>query len=363
MLRRCSKCILPETYPEIIFNEKGVCNYCLTYRRKRHRGEAELRKSIEPYRNSGREYDCIVALSGGRDSSFLAHYAVRTLGLRVLAYTWDNGFMPEQTKENIENIVDVLGIDHVVEKHDYVEKNERHIVSSWMRRPSPAMIGFLCTGCKTGYIRGLVKTAQSHQIPLVLKGSGESEPSFAQKLLGDSTHFRRKRLSLVLGFSMEMIRNPFYLLNPNCLIGLAEEFFHRFFYRANRDFKTTSIFAFIEWNEQDILSLIQGELNWKKSSHSSSSWRSDCKISELKNYLYRETLGFTKHDELLSTMIRRNLITRGDALTRLKHDNVISQQFLAEFVDELGLNFSDLDAALQEYKRVWPQRSLPASRV
>jgi len=353
MLKRCSKCILPETYPGITFSENGVCNYCLTYRgrRRRREGEAGFRNFIEPYLNSSRKYDCIVAVSGGRDSAFAAYYTVRVLGLRVLAYTWDNGFMPEQTKENIRNIVDLLRIDHVIEAHDYVKKNEKHIISSWIRKPSPAMIGFLCTGCKTGYIRGLVKTAQSYQIPLVIDGSGEPDQSFAERLLS-LTNSKRKKLPLMLGFSMEMIRNPFYVLSPKCLIGFTEEFFHSFVYKEDRDLGITPVFKFIEWNEADILSLIQNELNWKRPSYSRSSWRADCKLNELKNYLYRETLGFTKHDELLSGMIRKGMITREDALRRLENDTVISQQFLIELLDELELSFHDLDVALKEYKRV-----------
>jgi hypothetical protein len=349
MLTRCAKCLLPETYPGISFNEEGICNYCLTFRRSRRRGEVELKGFIEPYQNSGREYDCIIALSGGRDSTFTAHYAVRELGLKVLAYTWDNGFMPEQTRENIKNVIEVLGIDHVVEKRDYMRKNVKRLMSAWIRKPSPAMVGLLCTGCRTGYIGGLVKTVQSRQIPLVIHGGGEPERSFAQRLLSP-THSRRKKLPLILGFSMEMLRNPSYL-SPSCVIGFAREFFYRFLHKDGGNLRMVSLFQFIEWNEKDIISLIQNRLKWEKPSYSKSSWRADCKINELKNYLYGEALGFTKHDELLSGMIRRGIMARGDALKRLESDNTVSQQFLIEFLDELELNFNDLDTALQKYKR------------
>ena len=352
MLKRCTRCILPETCPAITFNEQGVCNYCLTHKKAKYQGEAALLNLIEPYRNTDKKYDCIVAVSGGRDSAYAAYYAVKVLNLRVLAYTGDGGFLPEQTKENIKNIVDILNIDHVIVKHEYVQKNIKPIISSLIHRPSPAMVSFLCTGCQTGVEGGLVKTAQNNNFPLIITGDGEPELSFAEILLSISTNVKGKKLSLFLGFLMESIRNPYYILNPNCLTAFTKEFFYRYLHKYDKELKKISFFEFIEWDEEMILSVIQKELRWENPPHSKTSWRSDCKIHQLKQYLYRETLGFTKNDELLSGMIRDDMITREDALKRLENDNIISQQFLIALLDEWGLNFSDLDIALREYKKM-----------
>jgi hypothetical protein len=318
---------------------------------ERSAGEEKLRDRIETYRDSGKEYDCIVALSGGRDSAFAAHYAVKELNLRVLACTVDNGFMPEQTKRNVGNVVDVLGIDHVVEKHDRVEKKVRHVLSSWIRKPSPAMISFLCTGCRTGYVKALVKAARNDRTLPIITGGGEPDRSFAERLLSPACS-RRKKIPLILGFSMEVARNPFYASMPSCLFGFAEEFVYRFLNKGGKkSLLMVPMFKFIRWDEEVILSLIQNELNWRSPVYSGSSWRSDCEISILKDFLHRETLGFTKHDELLSGMIREGMATREVALQRLESDNTISQEFLVELLDKLGLSFYDLDVALREYKR------------
>jgi glucosamine--fructose-6-phosphate aminotransferase (isomerizing) len=348
MLKRCSQCILPQNFPGITFNDKGTCNYCLTHKKAKTLGKTKLLNSIEPYRNKGRKYECIVAVSGGRDSAFAAYYAVKVLNLRALAYTYDNGFMPEQTKENVQNTVDLLGVDLIVEKHDYVKKNIKPIMSSWMHKPSPAMIGFLCAGCQTGYVKGLVKTIQNTKIPLIITGSGEPGQPFAKKLLSTSASGKRK-LSLILGFLTETVRNPYYILSPSCSIAFAREFFYRFLHKSNS--KVMPLFRFIEWNEETLLSVIKNELQWKSPSNISSSWRSDCKIHVLRQYLYLETLGFTKNDGILSGMIRNNTITREDALKRLESENSISEQFVAELLYELGLNLSDLVTALKKYKK------------
>ena len=64
-MRRCTTCILPETFPGITFNAEGVCNYCLAYEPVKVRGEQELENVLARYRNKGEKYDCIAPISGG----------------------------------------------------------------------------------------------------------------------------------------------------------------------------------------------------------------------------------------------------------------------------------------------------------
>jgi hypothetical protein len=291
----------------------------------------------------------MVALSGGRDSSFAAYYAVKSLGLKALLYTFDNGFMPEQTTKNVKNVARLLDMDHVTLKSDAVRKNARHVMSCWVHKPSPAMIGLVCSGCQTGYVGGLVKTARKYQIPLIITGAGEPERSFAQRLLS-TTHTRRKKLPLLAGLLRQVNDNPCYLSSPSFVVRLGSEFFYRFVSKAKKSEKTLSVFKYIGWSEDHILSVIQDELQWEKPSYSQSSWRADCAINELKNYLYKHTLGFTKHDELLSGMIRRQMMTRQEALQRLERDNEISRPFLQDLFKNLKLNFDDLEVALEKYQ-------------
>ena len=145
-MKRCNKCILPENYPGITFNAEGVCNYCRDYKKRDLYGEDELKRILEYYRDKNKNYDCIVGISGGRDSAYALYYLVKKCDLRVLGYTADNGFIPEAAKLNIKNMTDILGIDLVIEEHDLVKKSIKHIIKSWIRKPSPAMIGLICVG-------------------------------------------------------------------------------------------------------------------------------------------------------------------------------------------------------------------------
>lgn len=360
-MKRCSRCILPERYPRIAFDGEGVCNYCRESTRFSYKNKEILHTTLAPSRHKGR-YDCIVAISGGRDSAFVAYYAVRKLDLNVLAVTCDNGFMPEQTRTNITNTVERLGIDHVYLRYNYVRDHVKDFLSSWIRKPSPAMIAFLCNGCMTGIRECLTKAAYGNDVSLILGGGGgvvgyggEPEQSFAEKLLSvsDSNSKVGRPLSLLAGFLGQLAQNPSYF-QPACLASFAREFLHRFWYEYDRELEVVSLFEFIPWSEDEVVSTIQDELKWEKPAYRKTSWRADCKIHFLKDYLYGETLGFTKNDELLSGMIREGMIDRKDALERLEDDNYLSRQFLTEFLSELGLELRDLDVALTEYRKQLP---------
>jgi hypothetical protein len=149
------------------------------------------------------------------------------------------------------------------------------------------------------------------------------------------------------GLAQQFKDNPCYLSSPGFVFRLGREFYYRFVSKAKRSEKTLSVFRYIGWSEDHILSVIQDELQWEKPSYSQSSWRADCALNELKNYLYRYTLGFTKHDELLSGMIRRQMMTRQEALLRLESDNEISRPFLQGLFRDLRLDFDALNVALE----------------
>jgi hypothetical protein len=93
-MQRCSKCILPETYPNITFDEKGVCNFCRTYKEpKPTGGEDILINLFNKVKKMGRIYDAVVPLSGGKDSTYVLYLATQVYKLNVLAYTFHNGFL------------------------------------------------------------------------------------------------------------------------------------------------------------------------------------------------------------------------------------------------------------------------------
>ena len=117
---QCSNCVMDETTRQISFDERGVCNYCNSFRRiakqtifrPAEEKREELERAVAKIKKIGakRKYDCILGLSGGVDSTYLA-YLAHTLGLRPLCVHFDNGWNSEIAVKNIHNIVETLNYD------------------------------------------------------------------------------------------------------------------------------------------------------------------------------------------------------------------------------------------------------------
>ncbi|MFC2023154.1 hypothetical protein ACFLT5_00250 [Chloroflexota bacterium] len=109
-------------------------------------------------------------MSGGRDSTYLLYYLVKVLDLNVLAFFSDNGFIPEQTRLSIKNSVDILGVQLVRKKNEYLEQCIRHHLQSFLHRPSAPMIGSISTGCRLGMDISIPALARRSRVPVIMYG-------------------------------------------------------------------------------------------------------------------------------------------------------------------------------------------------
>jgi len=139
----CTRCVMDTTDPDIVFDENGVCNHCIGaikgLEKIRIESEEERKKKINDIVNTikesgkGKKYDCIIGLSGGVDSSYLAYVVVKRLGLRPLAVHLDNGWNSELAVKNIENIVKKLNIDlftHVIDWEEFRDLQKAYLKAS-----------------------------------------------------------------------------------------------------------------------------------------------------------------------------------------------------------------------------------------
>ncbi|TWT81139.1 hypothetical protein CA13_25870 [Planctomycetes bacterium CA13] len=357
---RCTNCVLPSCFPQIEIDDEGVCNYCRSgYKSMAHRytdGLDGLVKRLERLRLQyvqNDDYDCVVALSGGRDSSYVAYYVSRVLKLRPLLFVNDNGFMPPQTRENIQRIAETLDTEVVVKSHD-MRQLAGKAIACWVKKPSAAMIGTFCTGCMVGIHGGLMKVVREYNVRLVLHGGGGELASlgttFPLQLLTSSMEFSKRRL--LLGFARNLASNPRYAMSPKLLGGAIQEAYYRYYFRSfnRKELKMVSLYNFVDWNEKEVTETIKREFGWERPEYCTNDWRTDCRLHRVKEYLYLESCGFTKNDVMLSTMIRRGEITRDAALERLEKENDVSAKYVAMICDDLGVEFGDVHAAVEKLK-------------
>jgi N-acetyl sugar amidotransferase len=130
--KMCARCVLDSGVPGIRFDENGVCNYCHTHD-KLHaefsmgaEGKEILQGFAKKIRaaGSGKKYDCVVGVSGGRDTSYCLYYVKEVMGLRPLAVHFDNGWDSETAKRNLSRLCDDLDVDLHTIIMDWPESRE-----------------------------------------------------------------------------------------------------------------------------------------------------------------------------------------------------------------------------------------------
>ena len=112
-MERCTKCVLPDTIPDIQFDSDGSCNYCSNHQSVQVKGDLELQKILDAYRVPNKKYDCMVGISGGRDSAFTLYKVVKDFGMRALAVNYANPFTSQQAKDNMKSMTDILNVDFI----------------------------------------------------------------------------------------------------------------------------------------------------------------------------------------------------------------------------------------------------------
>lgn len=173
-LKVCSRCVMDNTAQDIVFDEAGICNFCRHYDEvlvndlySDKAGEERLNSLINEIKEKGKnkQYDCLIGLSGGVDSSYVAYLVKKKYGLRALAIHLDNGWNTELAVSNVENIVKKLNIDlqtHVLDWKEFKDIQRSFLKSSISNIEIPTDHAIWAV---------LVKTAGKYEIPYIIAGN------------------------------------------------------------------------------------------------------------------------------------------------------------------------------------------------
>lgn len=168
----CKRCILDSSVPGVSFDAWGICNHCRLHDRleQRYALNAANRTAFEQMlndiraRGKGSRYDCIVGLSGGVDSTYCL-YMTKKLGLRPLALHYDNGWVTDVARRNIERAVQALGVDLKIVTTPWEDIRNYH------RACLRASIPETCLPCEIGIVSSLYDAADQENIRYIILGT------------------------------------------------------------------------------------------------------------------------------------------------------------------------------------------------
>lgn len=345
-LRRCTKCLLPETMPYINFDDKGVCNYCRHYKpRNVPRPKEELFELVEPYRRKHGN-DCIVPFSGGRDSCYGLHLVIKELKMKPVTYTYDWGMVTDLGRRNISRMCAELGVENIIvadditRKRKYIEMNLR----AWLKSPHLGMISILTAGDKH-FFRHVETIKKQTGISLNLWGVNPLEVThFKAGFLGVPPDFEEKRVYSHGAMKQlryhylrlkAMMQSPGYF-NRSLWDTLSGEYYRSFTEKSDY----YHIFDYWRWDEKQIDDTL-AEYDWERAPDTKTTWRIGDGTAAFYNYIYYTVAGFTEHDTFRSNQIREGDLTREEALEMVMDENQPRYPNIKWYLDAVGIDFAE----------------------
>jgi N-acetyl sugar amidotransferase len=335
----CSRCILDTNdYPAISFDNQGICSVCHIYddmaRKTVKRGdEADkaLHNMLTEVKNWGknREYDCLIGVSGGVDSTYLS-YKAKEWGLRPLILHVDNGWNTELSVMNIENLIKKLGFDLFTYVIDWNEIKDLQL--SYMK----ASVLDIDVPTDNAYAAAVFKIANDKGIKYILTGhntvtEGWLPPTF--------THFKYDIIN------MKAIHKQFgsVPLKTFPYLGVTKGWY----YMKIKGLKTYSPLNWIDYDKGAVKKFIQEELGWRDygGKHYENIF-----TRFYQGYILYKKFGIDKRKSHMSTLICSGQITRDEALEEIKKNPYPSEELLQEdrefLIKKLGITNADFESIM-----------------
>jgi glutamine---fructose-6-phosphate transaminase (isomerizing) len=288
----------------------------------------------------GRTFDCVVGISGGRDSTYLLHQLVRRHGLRCLAAYHRTPFTPDVIDTNVKKITQKLNVP-LIEMNisrEYHRKIAKRMVLLWLKKPLPVIANAACAPCKQ-HNREILKIAKQNNVRYLVMGSNkyevfqissghQGEPSikkfsYSRKIIQTLKLFRKGIHAM--GQSYELIQ--FLPIGIKSVLSISPDSpYLRFLYSSVNNL---NYFYYTDWNEKECEQVIN-EIGWELPPNCNSSWRADCAFAEVKNYMFLKMSGITYADAFFSNQIRAGVISRDEVLRRFEIENRPSAGRLSE---------------------------------
>jgi len=346
-IKRCSRCLLPETLVNLSFDEEGVCNYCRDYERDfadwdeiKERKKKEFEEILLKAKNLKRSYDCLIPLSGGKDSTYALYLTSKVYKLKTLAVTLDNGYLTNPAKENINNALKNCDADHI-----YYTINRNNSLALF--KAFWEQTGDFCNGCMRGINYAIEISLKSFNIPLVIKGSGRrvqyisqlkgvavlNTPSYFDNVMKRSSEYQRFKYLAKYKNKLEFQKIVGGIAD---VLGLSRLSLMRYFPQH------IGMYDYIYLPFTEIVDILKKEMGWSDSSQAVE--HLDCELHNIP--FFRNTLlipNISKHTLHSSGLIRQGILSRDEALKKEKEDLADDRipPELEKFLSDIGVSYEE----------------------
>jgi len=304
----CANCIMDTTDSNITFDARGWCDYCNNFHQNIRPhwhpdeiGARQLAHDVEAIKRAGhgRDFDCVIGLSGGVDSSYVTFLAKERLGLRPLLLHVDAGWNSQQAVNNIEALVDGLGLDLHTEVVNWLEMRDLQLAFF------KAQVPHLDTPQDHAFFAGLYNFAAKHGVKYILTGANYSTECVREPL---EWHYHASDLRQIRDIHRRFGTRPLRTFPT------ADIFTYKLYYRFMKGVRVVKPLNCVPFIKEDAMQLLIDRFGWQRYAHK----HYESRFTRFYEGFWLPTkFGYDKRRAHFSSLILTGQMAREEALEKI----------------------------------------------